>query len=92
MSNADLLSEYNIFMEKLKKLIYPTKFSPELNLKLERIIHLLELLGNPQKSYPIIHVGGTSGKGSTSTMISQILTTGGYKTGLHTSPYIQIVK
>lgn len=91
MSNADLLSEYNIFMEKLKKLIYPTKFSPELNLKLERIIHLLELLGNPQKSYPIIHVGGTSGKGSTSTMISQILTTGGFKTGLHTSPYIQIV-
>lgn len=62
-----------------------------LNLKLERITHLLDLLGNPQNSFPSIHIAGTSGKGSTAVMIASILREGGYKTGLHLSPYLQII-
>ena len=55
---------------------------------LERIKALCEILGNPQDKLKIIHVAGTNGKGSTSTMISQILIKNGYNTGLYISPYV----
>lgn len=55
---------------------------------LSRITELLSLLGNPQKNIACIHVAGTNGKGSTSTMISNALIEAGKKVGLYTSPYI----
>ena len=55
---------------------------------LERILALLEKLGNPQKNLRIVHVAGTNGKGSVSTMLSNIFIADGKKTGLFTSPYI----
>lgn len=55
---------------------------------LERISMLLNLLDNPHDKLKIIHVAGTNGKGSTSTMISNMLIASGYKTGLFTSPYV----
>jgi len=57
--------------------------------RMGRLRRFLARLGNPQCGYPIVHVGGTSGKGSTSTAIAAILTAAGYRTGLHTSPYLQ---
>lgn len=57
-------------------------------LGLERIEALCEMLGNPQDKLRFVHVAGTNGKGSTSTMISEMLISAGYKTGLFTSPYI----
>lgn len=57
--------------------------------RMSRLSRFLERLGNPQQHYPIVHVGGTSGKGSTSTAIASILTAAGFRTGLHTSPYLQ---
>lgn len=50
---------------------------------------LLNKMGNPQDNLKIIHIGGTNGKGSTCTMVSQILTEAGYKTGLFTSPFLK---
>ena len=55
---------------------------------LERILALLDELGNPQKNLRIVHVAGTNGKGSVSTMLSNIFIADGKKTGLFTSPYI----
>lgn len=52
---------------------------------------LLELLGNPEHAFPSIHVGGTSGKGSTATMCAAILGAAGYKIGLHTKPHLRSV-
>jgi dihydrofolate synthase/folylpolyglutamate synthase len=75
----------------LSALIGPVKFSAGINLKLERIALLLELLGNPHTQFASIHVGGTSGKGSTATMTAAILQSTGLKTGLHTSPHLQIL-
>ena len=57
-------------------------------LGLDRILKVLELLGNPQEKLNIIHVAGTNGKGSTCAILSKILTCAGYKTGLYTSPHI----
>lgn len=55
---------------------------------LERISMLLDLLDNPQDKLKFVHIAGTNGKGSTSTMISNMLIAEGYKTGLFTSPYV----
>lgn len=50
---------------------------------------LCSLLGNPQETYPTIHVAGTNGKGSTSHMLAAILQEAGYKVGLYTSPHLK---
>jgi dihydrofolate synthase / folylpolyglutamate synthase len=55
---------------------------------LERINRLLESLGNPQDSFRTVHVAGTNGKGSTASFLSSILSAGGYRTGLFTSPHL----
>ena len=55
---------------------------------MERIRALCTELGNPQEKLKIIHVAGTNGKGSTSTIISNILRQSGYNTGLFISPYV----
>ena len=55
---------------------------------LERISALCAALGNPQEKIKVIHVAGTNGKGSTSTVISNILLRSGYNVGLYTSPYV----
>ena len=56
---------------------------------LERMRTLLSLLGNPETKFKSVLVGGTSGKGSTAYLISHILTTAGFKTGLTLSPHLQ---
>ncbi len=55
---------------------------------LERISKLLELLGNPQDKIKTVHIAGTNGKGSTSTMLSNMLIAEGHRVGLFTSPYV----
>ena len=55
---------------------------------LSKITQLMEYLGNPQKQLKFVHVAGTNGKGSTTTMTAHALTQAGYKTGLFISPYI----
>lgn len=59
-----------------------------MNFGLDRILKLLELLGNPHKKLKVIHIGGTNGKGSTAIMLNTILAESGYKMGLFTSPHI----
>ena len=56
---------------------------------LERITELCKALGDPQNKLRFIHVAGTNGKGSTSSMLASILQSAGYRTGLYTSPYIR---
>lgn len=55
---------------------------------LSRITRLLAALGNPQDAFAAVHVVGTNGKGSTASFLSSILSAGGYKTGLFTSPHL----
>jgi dihydrofolate synthase/folylpolyglutamate synthase len=55
---------------------------------LANIRRLLSGLGNPQDSFRTVHVGGTNGKGSTSSIIASILQAAGFKVGLFTSPHL----
>lgn len=59
------------------------------NYGLDRTKRILELLGNPQNDYKIIHVAGTNGKGSTTSMITSLLMGKNYKVGMYTSPYLE---
>ncbi len=61
--------------------------SPREPYRLDRMRAFLHELGDPQESYPTVHVGGTSGKGSTSLMIASALRAAGRHTGLHTKPH-----
>jgi len=55
---------------------------------LERMKKAMNLLGNPEKSFKSIHISGTNGKGSTTTLISGILEEAGYKVGTYLSPHL----
>jgi dihydrofolate synthase/folylpolyglutamate synthase len=67
-----------------------TTFQARAEYRLARMRAMLAVLGNPLEHTPVVHVAGTSGKGSTATAIASVLTAAGYRTGLHTSPYLQV--
>jgi dihydrofolate synthase / folylpolyglutamate synthase len=56
---------------------------------LERIAGLCDLLGQPQRAYPVVHLTGTNGKTSTSRMVDALLQGLGLRTGRFTSPHVQ---
>ena len=57
---------------------------------LENMRALMEKLGRVQDGLSMVHVAGTNGKGSTCAMLERMLREAGYKTGLYSSPYIEI--
>ena len=59
---------------------------------LDRIRELLDLLGSPQRSAPMVHVAGTNGKTSTTRMIDALLREFGLRTGRFTSPHLHSMR
>ncbi|MDO5038408.1 folylpolyglutamate synthase/dihydrofolate synthase family protein [Clostridium sp.] len=59
------------------------------NYGLERTERILEILGNPHKKIKCIHIAGTNGKGSTTSIINSILIEEGFKVGMYTSPFLE---
>jgi dihydrofolate synthase/folylpolyglutamate synthase len=57
-------------------------------LRLDNLRRALADLGHPQRTLPVVHIGGTNGKGSTSALIQSALTEAGYRTGLFLSPHL----
>ncbi|MFI8090271.1 bifunctional folylpolyglutamate synthase/dihydrofolate synthase [Streptomyces sp. NPDC086080] len=64
-----------------------TKLEPSVS----RISALMDVLGEPQRSYPSIHITGTNGKTSTARMIETLLGAFELRTGRYTSPHVQSV-
>jgi dihydrofolate synthase/folylpolyglutamate synthase len=58
-------------------------------LSLDRMRTLVSVLGDPQHAYPVVHLTGTNGKGSTARMISVLLAESGLSVGTYTSPHLQ---
>ena len=58
------------------------------NYRLDRMRRLLDLLGNPQNQYRIVHVAGTKGKGTTSNATANLLHACGFRVGVYTSPHL----
>ncbi len=57
--------------------------------RMARMRRFLDRLGNPHDALRVVHVGGTSGKGSVAAGIARSLAAAGYRTGLHCTPYLQ---
>ena len=55
---------------------------------LNRMQEALNMLGNPQNAYKVIHVAGTNGKGSTVSYLTNILCEAGFNVGSFISPYV----
>jgi len=89
----DTETAYNQALDYLYSFVdYSLKKSAELakaDFNLERMRALMAALGNPQEAYPVIHVAGTKGKGSTSALAASALRAAGYRTGLYSSPHLQ---
>jgi len=60
-------------------------------LSLDGMRRLVHALGDPQAGYPIVHVTGTNGKGSTGRMIAELLAAHGLVVGVYSSPHLQRV-
>ena len=58
---------------------------------LERIALLMDMLGSPQKAYPVIHISGTNGKTSTARITDSLLRSFGLRVGRYTSPHLESV-
>ena len=69
--------------------MFQTQGKTALNNKLDRTIAFAEVLGNPEKKFKTLHIAGTNGKGSSSSMLASILQEEGYKVGLYTSPHLK---
>jgi dihydrofolate synthase/folylpolyglutamate synthase len=63
------------------------RYAPD-KFNLDRMRKLMELLGNPERDFKIVHIAGTKGKGSVSAMCASVLQAQGYLTGLYTSPHM----
>ena len=57
-------------------------------LGLERVTTLADAAGNPHRAYPVLHVAGTNGKGSTIAALTAMLSAAGYRVGRFTSPHL----
>ncbi|MCX5799232.1 MAG: bifunctional folylpolyglutamate synthase/dihydrofolate synthase [Proteobacteria bacterium] len=77
------MKEYSVVLEYLYNL---EKFG--IVFGLENIQWILNLIGNPHNALKSIHVGGTNGKGSVASMLSNILKETGYRVGKYTSPHL----
>jgi dihydrofolate synthase/folylpolyglutamate synthase len=58
---------------------------------LDPITRLCAAMGDPQLAYPVIHITGTNGKGSTAQMITRLLMAQGLQVGTYTSPHLERV-
>lgn len=73
--------------EELNERWPETKIEPSL----DRIEMLMDLLGNPERSFDVIHIAGTNGKSSTARMVDSLLRAFHRRVGLVTSPHLQRV-
>lgn len=74
------------YSETLRRIHSLNKFGSRPGL--DRVRMLLDMMDNPQDGLRFLHVAGTNGKGSTCAMVSSVLRSAGYKTGLFISPFI----
>ena len=69
--------------------MFQTQGKNALNNKLDNILTFTSALENPQTKFKSLHIAGTNGKGSSSSMLASILQEAGYKVGLYTSPHLK---
>ena len=78
-------------LREIERAIVARRPEHSIDPSLDRIRALTELLGDPQRAYPVIHLTGTNGKTSTARMTETLLRARGLRTGLFTSPHLSAI-
>ncbi|WP_026449187.1 bifunctional tetrahydrofolate synthase/dihydrofolate synthase [Actinopolyspora mortivallis] len=86
-SEPSELRELRVVESELNERWPETRIEPSL----DRIRALTDLLAEPQRGYPVVHVAGTNGKSSTARMIDALLSRIGLRVGRYSSPHLQLV-
>lgn len=87
MTATDALAAFRAVEAELDRRWPESRIEPSLT----RIMALVDVLGMPQRSYPVLHIAGTNGKTSVARMLDALLTRIGLRTGCYTSPHLQRV-
>jgi dihydrofolate synthase / folylpolyglutamate synthase len=87
-----MTDSYAAKLREVEKDIFARRPEHSIKPSLDRIRALVTFLGDPQRSFPVIHVTGTNGKTSTSRMTEALLRARGLRTGLFTSPHLSSVR
>ncbi len=85
---ADRQSDLRSRLREVEDAILSRAPEHQLQPSLDRISAVMELLGDPQRTFPVIHLTGTNGKTSTTRVIERILREHGLATGRFTSPHL----
>ena len=85
--NPELEAQFRALEQELLGRWPESRVAPSLT----RIARLMEYLGDPQTSYPVIHIAGTNGKTTTSRMIDSLLSAFGLRVGRYTSPHLELL-
>ncbi len=83
--DTDALAAFRAVEVELDRRWPESRIEPSLT----RIAALIDLLGMPQRSYPVLHIAGTNGKTSVARMLDALLTRIGLRVGRYTSPHLQ---
>ena len=86
LTYSSALAYLNSFIDHSKT--HAANLAPE-NFDLARVHSLMASLGDPHHAYPVIHIAGTKGKGSTAAFCAAALQAAGNRTGLYTSPHLE---
>jgi dihydrofolate synthase/folylpolyglutamate synthase len=79
-------------MREVEEAILARAPEHDLQPSLDRIAAVMELLGDPQRSFPVIHLTGTNGKTSTTRIVETLLLEHGLRTGRFTSPHLHSMR
>lgn len=90
MSTEDLSPTARL--REVEQLVLARAPENDVDPSLEAITALMDLMGQPQRAYPVIHITGTNGKTSTARMIERLLRELGLRTGRFTSPHLVDVR
>jgi dihydrofolate synthase / folylpolyglutamate synthase len=85
--DTDALIELRAVEAELDRRWPESRIEPSLT----RIAAMVDLLGMPQRGYPVLHIAGTNGKTSVTRMLDALLTRIGLRMGRYTSPHLQCV-
>jgi folylpolyglutamate synthase/dihydrofolate synthase len=79
-------------LREIEREIFARRPEHDIDPTLDRMAMLVNLLGDPQRAYPVVHVTGTNGKTSMTRMIDSLLRERGLRTGRFTSPHLISVR
>lgn len=81
-------AKYAALRREIEKQIFSRRSEGHIDPSNERMLALVDLLGNPQRAYRSIHITGTNGKTSTARIVDELLRGFGLRTGRYTSPHL----